>query len=66
MIKWRDAYTYTKTTLPEVRKDLGQTAICSTHGKVVHKDDTYTIIEYHKSSHNQNDYFVIPTSLIIQ
>ena len=63
---WRDAYTTCKTTLNEVKGEFGEIALCTTHGKVVYQDKTYTVLQYNFASHGQGDYFVIPTSLIMK
>jgi hypothetical protein len=67
MVRWRDAYTFTKSNLKQVVGELGKTAMCKTHGRVVHKDKTYTVVEQHTASVEYgNDYFIIPTALIIR
>lgn len=65
--KWRDAYTYTKTNLKHVKADLGKTAICRTHGKIVYRGKKYIVIEQHTATVvGGNDYFVIPKSLVFK
>ncbi len=68
MIKWRDAYTSERTSLKVVRSNLYKSAICKTYGRVAYKDKTYTVIERHSTAGclEGNDYFIIPTSLILK
>lgn len=66
IVRWQDAYNNNKGSLDNVKSTLGKICICETRGKVVYRDNRYTIIEQNYTpSENTGDYFVIPTSLII-
>ena len=66
MVRWIDAYTAHRTDLMTVKRELGTVAHCKTYGKVVHKDKRFTVVLQHTVDNcgENNDYFIIPTSLI--
>ena len=66
-VKWIDAYTAHRTSLEEVKKELGKIAICTTYGKKIYSDDRFVILEQHTATHTKDnsDYFIIPKALII-